>query len=300
MKFKIYLSEKNESTYTIAYSDKDFEDLEKSKVKILSGKPESKWSQCEIEIEDKVCETLKGFNVYKSLSKTSEVAVKSSVQENLKVFNYESWDGTKVSLNIAEAQRLVSGGGTLTENEFINFARKCAIKKLNPFIGECYPVKYGSGDYAQVMVVEDFRNVLRVAESIPEYAGIESGLILEDPETGLISPVEGSFYGNKKVVGGWCKVYRTDRKVPIFESVQLEEFLNKKKDGTPNQFWAETGGKRGYMMKKVAISLACKIAFPKHINGLIEEELGLSRKPLDVDYTDISENSNGFFNDEKK
>ena len=78
------------------------------------------------------------------------------------------------------------------------------------------------------------------------------------------------------IVGGWCEVYRSDRKVPTKAIVAYEEYVQKKNNGEVNSMWSS---KPGTMIRKVAQSQALREAFPNELRGLYQqEEMGVDTK----------------------
>ena len=67
-------------------------------------------------------------------------------------------------------------------------------------------------------------------------------------ETGELIKREGSILRKNKeeLVGAWCTVYRKDWKYPITKEVNFDEYIQKKKDGTPNTNWENRPDKSSY------------------------------------------------------
>ena len=127
---------------------------------------------------------------------------------------------------------------------FLQIAKSC---NLNPFLNQIYLVKYG-GEKAQILT--SYNTYLQRAERTGSYAGLE---------TSTDGKVED---GTLKAV---VKVYRKDWERPLIHEVYYEEYVQKKKDGTPNRFWKE---KPRTMIVKVAISQAFRLAFPLDFEGM--------------------------------
>ncbi len=155
------------------------------------------------------------------------------------------------------------------QKEIKLFMELCRSQNLNPFINEAYLIKYGRDSHAQLVVGKDV--FLKRANTHPDYEGFEAGVILKVSE-GKLEYREGSFYmKNESLVGGWAKVYRTDKK-PLHITVGLDEYIGKKKDGTITNQWKS---KPGTMIRKVATAQGHREAYPKSFAGMyIEEEMG--------------------------
>ncbi len=132
-----------------------------------------------------------------------------------------------------------------TEQEVSLFLNQCVMFGLNPFKREIYLIKYGSQPATFVVGYEVY---LKRAERSDKWAGLESGTT-----------------GDGKDLKAWAKVFRKDWTNPLYHEVYLDEYIQKKNDGTPTRFWAE---KPKTMLKKVAISQAFRMAFPDEFAGM--------------------------------
>lgn len=154
---------------------------------------------------------------------------------------------------------LVRGNGNVTDQEVLMFMNLCHYQKLNPFINEAYLIKFGTAPAQIVVSKEAF---MKRAESHEEFKGFEAGIVYEiDGElkevTGAIKP------RNAELVGGWCKVYRSDREKPIEVKVAFDEF-NKNQSTWKDQPMN--------MIRKVAIVNALREAFPQTLGAMYTEE----------------------------
>jgi phage recombination protein Bet len=134
---------------------------------------------------------------------------------------------------------------TATEQEIALFLNQCAMFGLNPFKREIYLIKYGSQPATFVVGYEVY---LKRADRSEKWNGLESGTS-----------------GEGKDLKAWAKVYRKDWTAPLYHEVYLEEYVQKKADGSPTRFWSE---KPRTMLKKVAISQAFRMAFPDEFSGM--------------------------------
>lgn len=181
---------------------------------------------------------------------------------------------------------LVSGGGNVTDQEVLMFIELCKAQGLNPFVRDAYLIKYSNSGSrydkpAQIVIGKDF--FIKKANEHPAFEGMKAGIVTLDKE-GNTHEREGSLKApNEEIIGGWCEVYRNDRKVPIKAVVSYEEYAQRTKDGQINSMWS---GKPGTMIRKVAQSQALREAFPNELRGLYQqEELGIDgrmpEKPLE-------------------
>ena len=168
---------------------------------------------------------------------------------------------------------LVSGNGNITDQETMMFIELCKAQKLNPFIREAYLIKFGNSP-ANIVVGKDV--FLKKAGENPYFDGLKAGIVVVD-KNGDVKEREGSLkVPGDELIGGWCEVYLKNREYPTKCLVSLDEYIQKKKDGTVNSMWSS---KPCTMIRKVAQSQALREAFPNELRGLYEkEEMGIDTK----------------------
>ena len=160
-----------------------------------------------------------------------------------------------------------------TDQEILYFIELCKAQKLNPFVRDAYLVKYGNQP-AQIIVGKDV--FLKKAGENPNFNGLKAGIVVVD-KNGDVKEREGSLkVPGDELIGGWCEVYLKNREYPTKCLVSLDEYIQKKKDGTVNSMWSS---KPCTMIRKVAQSQALREAFPNELRGLYEkEEMGIDTK----------------------
>lgn len=196
-------------------------------------------------------------------------------------------DEVKLSNNLVK-RYLVSGQGNVTDQEIMYFMKLCKARNLNPFVKDAYLIKYTDKDPATVVVAKDA--IEKRAIQNPKYDGKEVGIYVENKETGELIKREGSILRKNKeeLVGAWCTVYRKDWKYPITKEVNFDEYIQKKKDGTPNTNWEN---RPVTMITKVAIVQALREAFIEELSGMYEaEEMGVNESELDNTPIQVDEN----------
>ncbi len=189
---------------------------------------------------------------------------------------------------------LTKGNSQVTDQDLTQFISVCKYNQLNPFLNEAYLVKFGSQP-AQMIVSKEA--LFKRAEASSEYDGLESGIIvLRD---GQVIEIEGCFHlDSDKLVGGWCKVYRKDRKFPFVCKVRLEEYDKKQ------SIWSE---KKPTMISKIAKVQALREAFPTQIGAMytqeeqgvvdtvaieVKEEIRNSANKEEIVFEDVPNNNN--------
>lgn len=176
-------------------------------------------------------------------------------------------------------QYLVNGGGNVSDQEVGMFIKICEGQKLNPFLREAYLIKYGTQPASIIVGKEAFT---KRAENNPAYKGNKAGIIVINLKK-EIEYREGTFYlkDREDLVGGWARVFFKDGKEDLFNTVSLDEYIGRKKDGTINTQWAT---KPATMIKKVALVQALRDAFPRNLGQMyISEEMNFDDKELPTD-----------------
>lgn len=195
-------------------------------------------------------------------------------QTNQNVLVEYDCDGQKVKLSPQIIKDYLTNGQAITMPEFKMFTELCKAKKLNPFLKQAYIIKFGNSP-ASIVVSKDV--FLQRANNNQSYDGKENGVITRNKESGTITERNGAFCPiDEEIVGGWCKVYRKDRKYAEYVSVSIEECAKKKSNGELNTNWTS---QKGTMIEKVAISRALRNAFPDEFSGMyIEEEMPANKE----------------------
>lgn len=207
-----------------------------------------------------------------------ETTVTKPEEKDKGICSYEV-AGQEVKLSYATVRNfLTKGGGNVTDQDLVQFISICKYNQLNPFLNEAYLVKFGNSP-AQMIVSKEA--LMKRAEVCQSYEGIQAGVIVMRGKEAI--ELEGCFYlPTDELVGGWAKVYRSDRKYPIVSKVLLTEY--DKKQSTWNE-------KRSTMISKVAKVQALREAFPTQLGAMYTaEEQGV--KVEDASYEDLSKKKN--------
>ena len=191
------------------------------------------------------------------MAKTNQNAV---TQESDRKVVFQS-GGQEVTLTITTVMKyFAKGNENITEQEIVLFMNWCRFQGLNPWTNEAYIVKYDKTKPAQNITGK--AAFMKRAENDPLYDGFKAGLILG--RDGEVVEIEGSFMlKTDTLLGGWCDVYRKDRKFPISAKVNLEEYH--KSQATWNSM-PKT------MIRKVAIVQALREAFPTKLESLYTDD----------------------------
>jgi phage recombination protein Bet len=183
--------------------------------------------------------------------------------------------GQEIKLSFSIVRNfLTNGGGNVTDADIVLFSQICRFNELNPFLKEAYLIKYG--DKPATMVVSK-EALMKRAEASQFYDGIQAGIIVKRGEE--IIELEGCFCLQTDILlGGWAKVYRTDKKYPFVSKVNLIEYdLNQ----------SSWNSKKSTMIRKVAEVQALREAFPHQLGAMYTaEEQGV--RTMDVVAEDVT------------
>jgi phage recombination protein Bet len=153
---------------------------------------------------------------------------------------------------------------TATEQEATNFLRLCQYMGLNPFVRDAYLIKYGDGPASMVVGKDAFT---KRADAHPQFAGMQSGAIIVQGDSEPIHRKGSLVLDGERLVGGWAKVARTDRKLDTETSVSFSEF------DTGRAMWKKMPA---IMIEKCAIVKALRTAFPSTFSGMYDSaEMGI-------------------------
>lgn len=190
------------------------------------------------------------------------------------------------SLLISESKcnQLIPEFKKMNSDQKETFLMQAAIFGANPFTvpAEIYPLPFEIDGVKTYSPCISAKKYVEKGMENPQFDGMKSGVIIEKAD-GTFDYRRGQVYNSKteKLAGGWAEIFIKGMREPIFRGVNLDEFIQRKNDGTPNKFWKS---KPSLMIEKVAQKQAMEIAM-KMPKTYIEEELPLIE---DVEHTDLS------------
>lgn len=180
-----------------------------------------------------------------------------------KEISYSLGNGELIVLNEQVIRNLTNNNEKITQGEIQLFIEMCKYQHLNPLIKEAYLIKIDPTKPAQQVVA--LGAFMRIADENPSYEGIEDGVIVQTKNGEIIDRVGCVKYNGETLIGGWAKVYRSDRKIPFISRVDLKEYS--KGQATWNQLPM-------VMINKVGKVSALRKAFPQAFNGMyVAEEI---------------------------
>lgn len=172
------------------------------------------------------------------------------------------------------------------------FLMQAAIFGANPFTvpAEIYPLPFVSGGVTTYAPAISAKKYIEKGMENPLFGGMKSGVIVEKAD-GTFDYRRGQFYSAKteKLVGGWAEIFIKGVREPIFRGVNIDEFIQRKSDGTPNKFWKD---KPALMIEKVAQKQAMEISM-KMPRTYIAEEMPTIEEAEHEDLTEQKQLTNG-------
>jgi phage recombination protein Bet len=177
-----------------------------------------------------------------------------------------SWGGRSVIITFADVKRHICPKAN--DQEVVVFLKMAQSLNLNPWAREIYLIKWGVDDPASYVIAEE--SYLKAAEQCKEYDGHEAGIIVKDA-AGNLKHEDGAFFvpsNNVELVGGWARIYRSDRKHPFYIAVNFKECAKMTRKGELNKFWDSMPAT---MIRKVALARALREAFPSRLGGMVTE-----------------------------
>jgi phage recombination protein Bet len=186
-----------------------------------------------------------------------------------KEITYTAADGQEIRLTPDMVRKyLVQGHGEMvTIQEMVYFLNICRSRKLNPFIKDCYLIKYSPNDPAAVVTsVDYFRKRARAQK---DCKGWKSGIIVKDTE-GKVKDTAGLFQDGETLLGGWFEAKPDGWTDPLRIEVNLRGYIKKTKEGNVTRFWSTDN--QPSQIQKVAESQGLRKLWPDEFQGIYSEE----------------------------
>lgn len=200
------------------------------------------------------------------------VEIQKREEKPLEYVPFGASDPIRLSIQIVQNIIAVKTktGKTCSQQDAMKFMMLCQSQRLNPFAGDCFLVGYDKKQFdgtflPQFSLITAHQAFLKRAETCADYEGNESGIILLK-EDGTTVDREGDFaLPEEKVVGGWCKVYRKNRR-PTLRRVSVAAM----RPNYDTPFWSEE--KAPGQIVKCAEADALRSTFPTLLGGLYAQD----------------------------
>lgn len=203
-----------------------------------------------------------------------------ALYEKPMVYQLTNGDEMRLTINMVK-QFLVRGNASLvTGQEIMFFMQICKARQLNPFINDCYLVKYGSDPAAIIVSVDYFRKNARRARDCKGWA---AGIIVMTSDN-VVRYSKGLVLPGEKLIGGWFRAQPEGWSEPFEHEVPLEAFIKRKRDGSVTQFWEPA--KQPFMIRKVAECQGLRFLWGENTAGMYAPEEIVS-DPSDIEIKHI-------------
>lgn len=179
------------------------------------------------------------------------------------MIQYQDEGGDIISISSDDVRARICPNAN--ENEIAFFMETCRTQRLNPFTKDAYLVKYRDQP-AQVIVAH--KVLMSRTERNPNFDGMESGVTVLDRDGNIRQEQRGAFYkaAGEQLLGGWCRIYRKDRRIPFYAERSLDEM---------SKGQASWKSMPAIMITKCAQAACIREAFPDEFGGLyVAEERG--------------------------
>lgn len=186
-------------------------------------------------------------------------------------------NGEAVTLSLSNVRDFLISGDkkAVTVEELVMFINLCKFNHLNPWLREAYCIKFGNEPATMVISKEAY---MKRAFAHDDFDGFSAGVVVLN-QNGVIEYRIGTItLPSEKILGGFAEVYKKGTAHAYRVEVSLEEYIGRKKDGTPNGQWTK---KPATMIRKVALVQALREAYPAtYGNMYTSEEVGINESEL--------------------
>lgn len=198
------------------------------------------------------------------------------------VFEYVASDGQKLILTFEIVKKYLVQGHPefLTLQEAMYFLNICRARKLNPFVRDCYLVKYSEADPAAIITSIDFFR--KRAKAQKDCRGWKKGVIVCTKD-GQIKDTNGLVSKDETLLGGWFEAKPSGWDDPLRVEVNLNGYIKKTKKGDISQFWQPE--KQPTMIAKVAEAQGLRTVWPDEFQQLYTEEEAEAEVGKTIDIT---------------
>jgi len=210
-----------------------------------------------------------------------------SLNLQLHEIRYDLLDGTEFKLTMDEVKRyLVQGKAELVEvKEFVWFMQKCKALQMNPYLGDCWLIKYSSTQNAAIVVSIDYKR--KLAKRQPDCRGWSKGIVVQDVKED-IAYRKGIVLPGDTLLGGWFKGRPANWEMDYELEVSLAGAIKKTNQGELTSFWQKD--KQADMVAKVAESRGLTALWGEDLQGLvIQGEV----ETVNIDMKRITEGGDG-------
>lgn len=187
-------------------------------------------------------------------------------------------DEMKLTMNMVR-EYCVSGNKEMVSNQELNyFMQTCKAMRLNPFLKECWLIKYSGTEPAQI--IASIHKLRAIAMGHPLCQGWTKGLILWNHKTNEEHRTPGFVPPGWAVVGAYFKATPKGWSMPYDLEINLKGYIKKTKEGNVTKFWQEENWPT--MIMKVVESQGLRAVFSDATKGLYVAEEFNQGMPIDI------------------
>ena len=208
--------------------------------------------------------------------KPTDIAVREMV--------YEMANGDEMKLTMNMVRRFLVQGKSefITESELMYFMHECKARKLNPFLRQCWLIKYSSNDNAQI--VESIHHKRAKARRSPDCKGWSKGIIVKGKD-GEIKDSMGLLLEGDTLLGGFFEATPEGWNGPWRLEVNLSGYVKKTVKGALTRFWSEEN--QPAQIAKVAESQGLSALWGDTVGtAVIPGEVSPGEDVIDMEFTD--------------
>ncbi|UCE67225.1 MAG: recombinase RecT, partial [Candidatus Zixiibacteriota bacterium] len=187
-------------------------------------------------------------------------------EQEKSIVEYKSRDGQMIKLSPAVIKKyLVSGNPDMvTPQELYLYMGICKSRGLNPFIRDCYLIKYTPKDPAAIVVSIDYYR--KRARAQTDCQGWKAGITLIDTEGNIVRREGCLLLHDETLVGAWFEALPTGWSVPMKKEINLERYIKKTREGNVTRFWSKDN--QPEQVAKVVESQGLRATWPDEFQGL--------------------------------
>jgi len=187
-------------------------------------------------------------------------------EQEKSVVKYTSRDNQQITLSPPVIKKyLVSGNPDLvTPQELYLYMGICKSRGLNPFIKDCYLIKYTPKDAAAIVVSIDYYR--KRARAQTDCQGWTTGITLIDSKGNIVRREGCLLLDGEKLVGAWFEAKPAGWSVPMKKEINLERYIKKTREGNVTRFWSKEN--QPEQIAKVVESQGLRATWPDEFQGL--------------------------------
>jgi len=197
---------------------------------------------------------------------------------------YTMANGDEMRLTFGTVRKyLVQGNADfITDSEILYYLHECKARKLNPFLRQCWLIKYSQRDSAQIVEsIQHKRNKARKAE---DCKGWEKGLIVQGSD-GEIKRTNGLLLEDETLLGAFFRATPEKWSTPYELEINLNGYIKKKQNGDVTAFWS----------KEKQPSQIMKVAESQGLSALWGDTIGNTYIPEELPSIDMFQGSEGAY-----